>query len=83
MLAALYALAGLVEFEVGTVYTDCSLPVLAAMLVALPPALVPWAVAAGAASSALLKAARGARHVSRTLPAVVGAAAAGARARPR
>ena len=37
VLAALYAVAGLVEFEVGAVYTDCSLPVLAAMLVALPP----------------------------------------------
>ena len=74
VLAALYALAGLVEFEVGEIFTDCSLPVLAAMLVALPPALVPWAVAAGTTLGALVKAGRGARHISRVPPAVAGAA---------
>ena len=43
VLAVLYALSGLVEFEVGAVYTDCSLTVLAAMMVALPPACCPGA----------------------------------------
>ena len=38
-LAALYGLAGLVEFEVGSVYTDCSLPVLTAMFILLPASL--------------------------------------------
>ena len=36
VLALLYAVAGLVEFEVGTVHTDCSLAALAAMLVVAP-----------------------------------------------
>ncbi len=70
VLAALYAVAGLVEFEVGAVYTDCSLPALAAMLIALPPTVVPWCVAIGAVLGAAVKAARGARHVSRVVPAV-------------
>ena len=69
-LVALYGLAGLVEFEVGSVYTDCSLPVLTAMFVLLPPSLVPWCVAAGTALGAAVKASRGARHVSRLVPAV-------------
>jgi HD-GYP domain-containing protein (c-di-GMP phosphodiesterase class II) len=69
-LAVLYGLAGLVEFEVGAVYTDCSLPVLAAMLIALPASLVPWCVAVGTALGAAVKASRGARHVSRLVPAV-------------
>ena len=63
--AVLYAVARLVEFEVGAVFTDCSLPVLAAMVVALPPGLLPWGVAIGATLSAGINAARGARHVSR------------------
>ena len=50
-LAGLYAIAGLVEFEVGTIRTDCSLAALAAMLVALPPALIPWCAAAGPRSA--------------------------------
>jgi HD-GYP domain-containing protein (c-di-GMP phosphodiesterase class II) len=66
----LYAVAGLVEFEVGAVFTDCTLPALAAMLVTLPPATVPWCVAIGATLSAVINAARGARHVSRVVPAV-------------
>ena len=70
VLAVLYAVAGLVEFEVGAVYTDCSLPILAAMMVALPPVLLPWGVAIGATLSAVVKAALGARHVSRVVPAV-------------
>ncbi|MDP9286488.1 MAG: HD-GYP domain-containing protein [Actinomycetota bacterium] len=70
VLAVLYAVSGLVEFEVGAVYTDCSLPVLAAMMIALPPVLLPWGVAIGTALSAVVKAALGARHVSRVLPAV-------------
>ena len=69
-LAALYGLAGLVEFEVGAVYTDCSLPVLTAMLILLPPSLAPWCVAAGTALGAAVKASRGASHVSRLVPAV-------------
>jgi HD-GYP domain-containing protein (c-di-GMP phosphodiesterase class II) len=73
-LVLLYALAGLVEFEVGAVFTDCSLAALAAMLVALPPAAVPWAVALGAALCATVKALRGARHISRVIPAVAPAA---------
>jgi HD-GYP domain-containing protein (c-di-GMP phosphodiesterase class II) len=70
VLAALYALAGLVEFEVGPVYTDCSLPVLAAMLIALPAQIVPWCVAAGVALGGLVKSLRGARHPARLVPAV-------------
>ena len=66
----LYALAGLVEFEVGAVFTDCTLPALAAMLVALPPATIPWCVAIGATLGAVFNAARGARHISRVVPAV-------------
>ncbi len=69
-LAAMYGLAGLVEFEVGSVYTDCSLPVLTAMFVLLPPSLAPWCVAVGTALGAAVKASRGARHVSRLVPAV-------------
>ncbi len=70
----LYAVAGLVEFEVGAVFTDCTLPALAAMLVALPPATVPWCVAIAATLSAVINAAQGARHVSRVVPAVAQAA---------
>ena len=66
----LYAVAGLVEFEVGAVFTDCTLPALAAMLVALPPAAIPWCVAIGATLGAAVNAARGARHISRVVPAV-------------
>jgi HD-GYP domain-containing protein (c-di-GMP phosphodiesterase class II) len=69
-IAALYGLAGLVEFEVGSVYTDCSLPVLTAMFILLPPSLVPWCVAVGTALGAAVKASQGARHVSRLVPAV-------------
>jgi HD-GYP domain-containing protein (c-di-GMP phosphodiesterase class II) len=74
MLVLLYALAGLVEFEVGTVFTDCTLAALAAMLVTLPPAAVPWAVALGAALCATGKALQGRRHVSRVILAVAPAA---------
>ena len=74
VLAVLYAVARLVEFEVGAVFTDCSLPVLAAMMVALPPGLLPWGVALGATLSAGITAARGDRHVSRVVPAVAQAA---------
>ena len=70
VLAVLYALARLVEFEVGAVFTDCSLPVLAAMVVALPPGLLPWGVALGATLSAAITTARGDRHFSRVVPAV-------------
>jgi HD-GYP domain-containing protein (c-di-GMP phosphodiesterase class II) len=70
VLAGLYAVAGLVEFEVGPVYTDCSLAVLAAMLIALPPGVVPWCAAIGAGIGALVKVVRGVRHVSRVVPAV-------------
>ena len=70
VLAVLYAVARLVEFEVGAVFTDCSLPILAAMVVALPPGLLPWGVAIGATLSAGIAAARGDRHVSRVVPAV-------------
>src|SRR3954447_10774935 len=69
-LAVLYGLAGLVEFEVGAVYTDCSLPVLMAMLILLSPSLVPWCVAVGTALGAAVKASQGTRHVSRLVPAV-------------
>jgi HD-GYP domain-containing protein (c-di-GMP phosphodiesterase class II) len=74
VLAVLYAIAGLVEFEVGTVHTDCSLAALAAMLVALPPALIPWCVGAGAALRAVSNVARGRRHVSAIVPAVASVA---------
>jgi HD-GYP domain-containing protein (c-di-GMP phosphodiesterase class II) len=70
VLAALYAIAGLVEFEVGSIHTDCSLAALAAMLVALPPAMIPWCVAAGATLSAVSNVVRRMRHVSRIVPAV-------------
>ena len=70
VLAVLYAIAGQVEFEVGTIHTDCSLASLAAMVVALPPAMIPWCVAAGATLGALVNVAREARHVSRVIPAV-------------
>jgi HD-GYP domain-containing protein (c-di-GMP phosphodiesterase class II) len=70
VLAVLYAVAGLVEFEVGTVHTDCSVAVLAMMLVALPPAVIPWCVAAGALLNAVVKVVHGARHASRVVPAV-------------
>ena len=70
VLAVLYAVARLVEFEVGAVFTDCSLPILAAMVVALPPGLLPWGVAIGATLSAGIASARGDRHVSRVVPAV-------------
>ena len=70
ILAVLYAVARLVEFEVGAVFTDCSLPILAAMVVALPPVLLPWGVLIGAALSAGFAAVRGDRHVSRVVPAV-------------
>jgi HD-GYP domain-containing protein (c-di-GMP phosphodiesterase class II) len=68
--AVLYAVAGLVEFEVGAAFTDCTLPALAAMLVTLPPAAIPWCVAIGATLGAAVNAARGARHISRVVPAV-------------
>ena len=74
VLALLYAIAGVVEFEVGTVHTDCSLAALAAMLVALPPAVIPWCVAAGAALRAVVNVARGTRHVSAIVPAVASVA---------
>jgi HD-GYP domain-containing protein (c-di-GMP phosphodiesterase class II) len=74
VLAVLYAIAGLVEFEVGIVHTDCSLASLAAMLVALPPAVIPWCVAAGAALRAAFNVARGTRHVSAIVPAVASVA---------
>ena len=74
VLALLYAIAGLVEFEVGTVHTDCSLAALAAMLVSLPPAVIPWCVAAGAALRAGFNVARGTRHVSAIVPAVASVA---------
>ena len=74
VLAGLYAIAGLVEFEVGTVHTDCSLAALAAMLVALPPAAIPWCVAAGALLRAVFNVARGTRHVSAIVPAVASVA---------
>jgi HD-GYP domain-containing protein (c-di-GMP phosphodiesterase class II) len=70
VLAILYAIAGQVEFEVGTIHTDCSLASLAAMMVALPPAVIPWCVAAGATLGALVNVAREARHISRVIPAV-------------
>jgi HD-GYP domain-containing protein (c-di-GMP phosphodiesterase class II) len=70
ILALLYAVAGLVEFEVGAIHTDCSVAVLAMMLVALPPAVVPWCVAAGAVLNAAGKVIQGARHASRLVPAV-------------
>jgi HD-GYP domain-containing protein (c-di-GMP phosphodiesterase class II) len=70
VLAVLYAIAGQVEFEVGSIHTDCSLASLAAMVVALPPAMIPWCVAAGATLGALVNVAREARHVSRVIPAV-------------
>jgi HD-GYP domain-containing protein (c-di-GMP phosphodiesterase class II) len=70
VLAVLYAVAGLVEFEVGTIHTDCSLAALAAMMVALPPGLIPWCVAAGATLGAAVNVAREARHVSRLVPAM-------------
>src|SRR6476620_6259415 len=41
-MAALYAVAGLVEYEVGAIHTDATVAVLAGMLVALPPAFLPW-----------------------------------------
>ncbi len=66
----LYAVAGLVEFEVGAAFTDCTLPALAAMLVTLPPATIPWCAAIGATLVAAVNAARGARHISRVVPAV-------------
>jgi HD-GYP domain-containing protein (c-di-GMP phosphodiesterase class II) len=66
----LYAVARLVEFEVGAAFTDCTLPALAAMFVALPPATIPWCVAIGAMLGAGFNAARGARHFSRVVPAV-------------
>jgi HD-GYP domain-containing protein (c-di-GMP phosphodiesterase class II) len=69
-LAALYAVAGLVEYEVGAVHTDASVAVLAGMLVALPPAFLPWCVAAGAVLNAAVKAVQGTRHLSRIAPAV-------------
>jgi HD-GYP domain-containing protein (c-di-GMP phosphodiesterase class II) len=69
-LAVLYAVAGLVEYEVGSIHTDASVAVLAAMLVALPPALLPWCVASGAVLNAAVKAVQGARHLSRIAPAV-------------
>ena len=69
-LAGLYAIAGLVEFEVGTIRTDCSLAALAAMLVALPPALIPWCAGVGTTIGVTLKIARGVRHRSRLVPAV-------------
>src|SRR3954453_4147204 len=69
-LGALYAVAGLVEYEVGAVHTDASVAMLAPMLVALPPALLPWCVTLGALLNAAVKAARGARHLSRIAPAV-------------
>src|SRR3954453_1046296 len=64
-LGVLYAVARLVEFEVGAVFTDCSLLVLAAMLVALPPEALPWSVTLGAALGAWAAAAQGDRHASR------------------
>jgi HD-GYP domain-containing protein (c-di-GMP phosphodiesterase class II) len=70
VLAVLYAVAGLVEFEVGAIHTDCSTAVLAMMLVALPPAVIPWCVFAGAVLSAAGKVVHGARHPSRLVPAV-------------
>jgi HD-GYP domain-containing protein (c-di-GMP phosphodiesterase class II) len=73
-LAALYAVAGLVEFEVGAVHTDASVAVLAGMLVALPPAYLPWCVAAGAILNAVAKALQRTRHLSRIAPAVAGRA---------
>ena len=84
VLAALYAVAGLVEFEVGPVNTDCSVASLAAMLVTLPPALIPWCVAVGAALGAGGRARR-AGVAARLAVASGGRAglAAGARARRR
>ena len=40
------------------------------MLILLPPSLAPWCVAVGTALGAAVKASRGARHVSRLVPAV-------------
>ena len=70
VLAALYAVAGLVTFEVGSIGTDCSVATLAAMLVALPPAMIPWCVAAGAAMRAAVRVLQRSRHISLCLPAV-------------
>ena len=73
VLALLYAVAGLVEFEVGTLDTDCSLAALAAMFVSLPPAVIPWCVAAGAALRAVFTS-RAHPHVSAIVPAVASVA---------
>jgi HD-GYP domain-containing protein (c-di-GMP phosphodiesterase class II) len=70
VLAVLYAVAGLVAFEVGPVNTDCSVAPLAAMLVMLPPALIPWCVAAGASARAAVRVVQRSRHISLSLPAV-------------
>ena len=70
VLAALYAVAGLVAFEVGPVNTDCSVAPLAAMLVTLPPALIPWCVVAGASARAAARVVQRSRHISLSLPAV-------------
>jgi HD-GYP domain-containing protein (c-di-GMP phosphodiesterase class II) len=70
VLVGLYAVAGLVEFEVGAVHTDCSLAALAAMLIALPPAAMPLCVAAGSTIGAAINVARESRHASRIVPAV-------------
>src|SRR4051794_28781008 len=69
VLAALYAVAGLVAFEVGPVNTDCSVAPLAAMLVMLPPALIPWCVVAGASARAAVRVVQRTRHISLSLPA--------------
>jgi hypothetical protein len=70
VLAGLYAVGGLVEFEVGAVHTDCSLAALAAMLVVLPAAVLPWCVALGSLTGAGVNVVRASRHWSRMTPAV-------------
>lgn len=64
---ALQAIAGTVQFEVGTGYTIPTLPVLVVMLFQLPPAWVPVCVAAGFAVSLAITVVRGDRHPARVL----------------
>ncbi len=64
---ALQAIAGVVQFEVGTGYTVPTLPVLMVMLFQLPPAWVPICVAAGFAVTLIIKVLRRQRHPARIL----------------
>ncbi len=73
VLVIVYAVAHSVEFEVAGGYTAPTLPPLAAMLVLLPPGVVPLAVALAVTLSTAAKVVKHKRHPARIALAAAGA----------